>query len=317
MTYVENGDLQLTIDSVNAGETVVLNGDVSLSGKVSISKEIVLDLNGYAITADLDDSYGAIYIGTKGILTIIDNSENKTGSIANTLGNAIGNYGVVNIYGGTFVGNYALYNFFYNNTTYGTSSIYGGTFKGSNDLAIANCGNLSVNGGNIESIDTTNIFTMTNGAVKSLNIGIADYEPEIQSTSISGGKVSALTVAEDSVNKIAINGGTFECKVNDSYLTDGFKITYNENTGSYDVVVDNSLKVVATTSARIDGLPIKNAQMIFIQDTHEIAFDFKGERVVYTYGDAVVDEAVATSKEYTDTKVAEVIEEVAVTVTEF
>ena len=41
------------------------------------------------------------------------------------------------------------------------------------------------------------------------------------------------------------------------------------------------LSLVATESSRIRELPIKNGQLIFIQDLKRIAFDFKSKRVFY------------------------------------
>jgi hypothetical protein len=41
------------------------------------------------------------------------------------------------------------------------------------------------------------------------------------------------------------------------------------------------LSLVATSSARIRDLVIKDGQLIFIQDLGRIAFDFKGKRVFY------------------------------------
>ena len=49
-----------------------------------------------------------------------------------------------------------------------------------------------------------------------------------------------------------------------------------------DTTTKNSvMSLVATSSARIRVLPIKNGQLIFIQDLGRIAFDFKGKRVFY------------------------------------
>lgn len=39
--------------------------------------------------------------------------------------------------------------------------------------------------------------------------------------------------------------------------------------------------IVATSSSRIRELPIKNGQLIFIQDLSRIAFDFKDQRIFY------------------------------------
>ena len=39
--------------------------------------------------------------------------------------------------------------------------------------------------------------------------------------------------------------------------------------------------VVATSSSRVRELPIKDGQLIFVQDKSRIAFDFKGKRKFY------------------------------------
>lgn len=290
MANVENGALQSAIDKAAVGETVVLTENITLTSRVTVSNVVTIDLNGYVITGNINDGFGAIYVGTKGILTIKDSSSKHTGSIINTVGNAIGNYGIVNIYGGIFTGNYALYNFCYkdNSSIHGTSVIYGGTFKSAVDgfPSVANCGDLTINGGNIELLDTTSVLNITGGVIESLYVGVADYNPEIQSTSVSGGNISDFTVADDSGNEVIISGGAFGCEVNSRYLADGFELTYNETTGSYGVAADpdgssGGLKVIATSSSRIKDLIIRDNQLIFIRDLGRIAFDSKGKRVFY------------------------------------
>lgn len=288
MANVENGALQKAIDNAAVGETLVLTSDITLTGRINVSNVVTVDLNGHVITGNVNDGYGAIYVGIKGILTIKDSSINKAGAIINNTGNAIGNYGIVNIYGGTFTGEYALYNFYYSNSVYGTSVIYGGTFKSAvNDSpSIANCGDLTINGGTIESIDTTNVLSIAGGTVKSLYVGVADYDTERQSTSVIGGNIIDLTVADDSDNKIIVSGGTFGCEIDSQYLADGFKLAYNENTSSYSAIADssvtnNNLKVIATSSSRIKDLIIRDNQLIFIRDLGRIAFDSDGKRVFY------------------------------------
>ena len=288
MANVKNGDLQSAIDSAAVGETVVLTNDIVLTSRVTVSNVVILDLDGHTITGNIDDGYGAIYVGTKGILTIKDSSSSKTGCVINTVGNVIGNYGIVNIYGGAFTGNYAVYNFYYNDSIYGTSVIYGGTFKAANgdSPSIANCGDLTINGGVIESVDTTNVLNITDGTVESLHVGVADYNPEKQSTSINGGHITDLTVTDDSGNKVVISGGTFGCEVDSRYLADGFKLAHDESTGSYGAIADSSvassgLKVIATSSSRIRDLIIRDNQLIFIRDLGRIAFDSNGKRVFY------------------------------------
>ena len=286
MVNVKNGALQSAIDNAAVGETVVLTSDIILTSRITVSNVVTIDLNGYTITGNINDAYGAIYVGTKGVLTIKDSSTSRTGGIVNALGNAVGNYGIVNIYGGTFTGNYALYNFYYNNSIYGTSVVYGGTFKSADDNSpsIANCGDLTINGGTIESVDTTNMLNVVGGTVESLYVGVADYNPERQNTSISGGNITDLVVANDSSNEVTVSGGTFGCEVDSQYLADGFKLTYNESTGTYGAVASGAsggLKVIATSSSRIRDLIIRDNQLIFIRDLGRMAFDSQGKRVFY------------------------------------
>lgn len=288
MANVKNGALQKAIDDAAVGEIIMLTEDIVLTSRVTVSNVVTIDLNGHTITGNINDGYGAIYVGTKGVLTIKDSSFGKAGSIVNTIGNAIGNYGNVVIHDGTFIGDYALYNFYYSNTIYGTSVIHGGTFKTAVDgsPAVANCGDLTVSGGTIESIDSTNVLNVTDGNIKSLYIGVADYNPAIQSTSISGGHIGEFAVEDGNVNEIAVSGGSFNSAVDDKYFADGHKLSYDEGTGLYGVSADSSnensgLKVIATSSSRIRDLVIKNGQLIFIQDLKRIAFDFNNKRVFY------------------------------------
>ena len=286
MANVKNGALQTAIDNAAVGETVVLTSDIVLTKRVTVSNIVTIDLNGYTISGDVNDDYGMIYVGQKGILTINDSSSGKTGCVINNVGHAIGNYGIVNVYEGAFTGNYALYNFYYNSSVYGTSVIYGGVFKSVVDgyPSVANCGDLTVNGGTIELLDTTNALNIVGGTIESLYVGKADYNPEKQSASISGGNISDLTIANESINDIVISGGVFGCEVDSRYLADGFSLSYNESTGAYGIVSDGAsggLKVIATSSSRIKDLIIRDNQLIFIRDLGRIAFDSKGKRVFY------------------------------------
>ena len=48
-----------------------------------------------------------------------------------------------------------------------------------------------------------------------------------------------------------------------------------------DSVMKTVLSVCATTSERVKELPIKNGQLIFVQNKHKIAMDFGGKRRFY------------------------------------
>ena len=119
----EGFDLVGMIERVGEGEQIDLQGDVVLTEKLTISKDISINLNGHNITADFkDDGYGAIYVrpGKNLIIT-------GEGKVSSTKATTIGNYGFVTISGSTVEctdENYAaLYNFYYNGTTFGTASI--------------------------------------------------------------------------------------------------------------------------------------------------------------------------------------------------
>lgn len=46
-------------------------------------------------------------------------------------------------------------------------------------------------------------------------------------------------------------------------------------------VTKNVLSLIATSSSRIRELPVKNGQLVFIQDIGRIAFDYNNKRVYY------------------------------------
>lgn len=48
-----------------------------------------------------------------------------------------------------------------------------------------------------------------------------------------------------------------------------------------DTTMKKILSVCATVGARLSDLPFKEGQMIFVQDKHRIAFDYKDKRVFY------------------------------------
>lgn len=57
-----------------------------------------------------------------------------------------------------------------------------------------------------------------------------------------------------------------------------------------DSAVKTVLSVCATTGSRLSDLVIKDGQLIFVQDKHRIAFDFKGNRVFYNQIEEVATE---------------------------
>lgn len=285
MVNIGTDNLQAVIDAAT-NTTVKLTNDIFLTSKITVSNSVTLDLNGFSISSDFDDGYGTIYVGTKGALTITDTSVEKTGRIINMSGNAVGNYGSLTVQGGTFVGVYALYNFYFNDSTKGVATIQQGKFVSAveNEPSVANCGSLVINDGLFEVIDTSNSLTVKGGKIKTLILGVADYNPQVQETIIQGGQIDQLIISENSENVLAVEGGSFKEPLDEKYLPAGAKYAYDEGTRLYSVVSSTSnegVKVIATSSSRVKELPIKTGQLIFVQDLKRIAFDFNNRRVFY------------------------------------
>jgi hypothetical protein len=285
MVSIGKDNLQAVINAAT-NATVKLTNDIFLTSRITVSNSVTLDLNGFSVSSDFDDGYGTIYVGTKGTLTITDTSVEKTGRVINMSGNAIGNYGSLTVQGGTFVGKYALYNFYSSDSVKGVATVQQGNFVSAveNEPSIANCGSLIIDDGLFGIIDTSNSLTVKGGKIKTLILGVADYNPQVQETIIQGGQIDQLIVSENSENVLAVKGGSFKEPLDEKYLPAGAKYAYDEGTRLYSVVSTSSnegVKVIATSSSRVKELPIKAGQLIFVQDLKRIAFDFNNRRVFY------------------------------------
>ena len=162
-----------------AGETVKLLNDVTLTEKLTIKKAVTLDLNGCTLSETVTDNYGALYVGTAGNLTITDSAEG--GKIATDGGIVVGNYGTVTVNGGTIEAgenpevDVSVYNFYYNGSTYGKLTVTGGTVG-----CIWNCGAVTVSGGTVDYVDTTGEMTVAEGAtIGELLLKVGDYNSEL------------------------------------------------------------------------------------------------------------------------------------------
>ena len=153
-------------DAAQAGETVKLLNDVTLAEKITVKKAVTLDLNGCTLSETVTDSYGAIYIGTAGNLTITDSATG--GKIATDGGIVIGNYGTVTVAGGTIEAGVvaeedaSVYNFYYNGSTYGKLTVTGGKVG-----RIWNCGNANITAGEVVDIDNSGAMTIAEAATVS------------------------------------------------------------------------------------------------------------------------------------------------------
>ena len=160
-------------DAAEDGATVKLLNDAELAEKVTIKTALTLDLNGCTLSETVTDSYGAIYIGTAGNLTITDSATG--GKIATDGGIVIGNYGTVTVAGGTIEAgavaeeDASIYNFYYNGSTYGKLTVNGGKVG-----RIWNCGNANVTAGEVVDIDNSGAMTIAEAATVSGSVVIKD-----------------------------------------------------------------------------------------------------------------------------------------------
>ena len=152
--------------AAEAGATVKLLNDVTLAEKITVKKAVTLDLNGCTLSETVTDSYGAIYIGTAGNLTITDSATG--GKIATDGGIVIGNYGTVTVAGGTIEAgavaeeDASVYNFYYNGSTYGKLTVNGGKV-----VRIWNCGTANITAGEVVDIDNSGAMTIAEAATVS------------------------------------------------------------------------------------------------------------------------------------------------------
>ena len=138
--------------AVQADETITLLADATITARVTIDKNITLDLNGKTIAETVEDNFGAIYVKKGATLTIADNG----GAITTDGGIVIGNYGTVIVNGGTIAAgeepeaDVSIYNFYYQADWYGTTTVNGGTVA-----RIWNCGVATLAGGTVTDVDNS------------------------------------------------------------------------------------------------------------------------------------------------------------------
>ena len=99
------------------GGTVTLDESFEMEGDLEINKAVTLDLNGHTLTAD----NRTVTVTSEGTLTIMDSSEDGSGTITGT-SYGIKNEGTVLMTSGALYGSYGIVNS-------GTATITGGTFS--------------------------------------------------------------------------------------------------------------------------------------------------------------------------------------------
>ena len=244
----EYATLQEAVNAATAGQTIVLQDNVTLTASLIVAgdKTVTLDLNSYKITADMN---GPHMICNAGNLTITDSSANKTGEIAKigaetNFGYVIENHGTMTLerckISSTSVKSSAIENGWYtaSENTAGTSctmtiqnaevvsvNAAGGLYTVKND----DYGVMVINGGvftngvaGAGAVLNWNDLTINGGtftgasAVRTLKSGSNDFETG--KSQIKNGTFNGIIDTLDNYNTgitIAVTGGTFSSDVSD------------------------------------------------------------------------------------------------------
>lgn len=230
------------VAAAEADETITLIADVELTESLVIAagKEVVLDLNGKTVSMADASGKGAYAIKNNGNLTIVDNSDAKTGKITfnsttpdNSFGYAtstIGNGGSLTVESGTIenttVGgaSYAIDGIYH--TDEASLTINGGTIV-ANKIAVRQVP-FSATANNVV---TVNGGTLT-GATAGLQLFNINNDAKLAEVNIHGGEFNGTyafytsftsAAASDDVT-INIDGGEFN----------GYLYLYNGNNGSHE-----------------------------------------------------------------------------------
>lgn len=201
------------------GETITLTEAATLTEKVTISGETVIDLNGRTLTENVDpgegDDYGAFYVGTIGKLTITDSSDGAKGKIASNGDVVIGNYGTVIVDAGTIESankdntvDVSIYNFYYSATVYGKATIKG------NVTSVWNCGVLTVEAtAAVDYLDNSGAATIADGAtVNAVVLMDGSDAPEVTGAGTLTASVSLKEKVSSGVDgyNVAYTGGVYK-----------------------------------------------------------------------------------------------------------
>ena len=258
----EYATLQEAVGAATAGQTIVLQDNVTLTASLIVAgdKTVTLDLNSYKITADMN---GPHMICNAGNLTITDSSANKTGEIAKigaetNFGYVIENHGTMTLerckISSTSVKSSAIENGWYtaSENTAGTSctmtiqnaevvsvNAAGGLYTVKND----DYGVMVINGGvftngvaGAGAVLNWNDLTINGGtftgasAVRTLKSGSNDFETG--KSQIKNGTFNGIIDTLDNYNTgitIAVTGGTFSTDVTE-YLAEGKILQKNGDT---------------------------------------------------------------------------------------
>ncbi len=263
--------------AVEAGGTVVLNNDITITSTLEIKNTVTLDLNGHKLDNNANNQVHTVTVARGGNLTIVDSSENNDGVLDNVThargalvvesgGNATLNGGTLkrSQEKGSAPGNnggnswYVIQNsgtLTVNNgaTVYGTSGysslicnkntmyIYGGIITQQAFIAVKNEATLVVSGGTItsneQSIQNWGNATISDGTLNG-NVYTWGQEGACGHTDITGGTIVGDVYA---VNYYASNNDKPTVKVSNATVTgDVASEARNSATEDVEIEIDSS-----------------------------------------------------------------------------
>ena len=288
----EYATLQEAVNAATAGQTIVLQDNVTLTASLIVAgdKTVTLDLNSYKITADMN---GPHMICNAGNLTITDSSANKTGEIAKigaetNFGYVIENHGTMTLerckISSTSVKSSAIENGWYtaSENTARTSctmtiqnaevvsvNAAGGLYTVKND----DYGVMVINGGvftngvaGAGAVLNWNDLTINGGtftgasAVRTLKSGSNDFETG--KSQIKNGTFNGIIDTLDNYNTgitIAVTGGTFSSDVSD-YAAGNTPVAFTVNEDGY-YVGEETIQNVANSLSAGQKLVIKKGNV--------------------------------------------------------
>lgn len=244
--------------SVKLGSTLgEFNSTIYITGKT------VLDLNGKMLRINIADKQGFLSIQEGASLTVIDSSDDQTGTIINFgSGYTFLSYGELDIYGGQMTGG--------NNLIYdeGEVYIYGGELTGcSNSVIFANGGNLFVNGGRLSSTKDAVSITGESTAI------------------IDGGKVEGKDSTCFAVQggRLFVNDGEFTSGMDGVYIKTG-EVQINGGSMTVDRVGIYSAGGSVVVNAGAISSPSKKGYGLYCKDPeYNAEFTINGGKINSDY----------------------------------
>ena len=286
--------LEEAIAAAQAGDTVKLLKDIELAASVTISNELILDLNGYSIRFSANSGSAAINLA--GTLTLMDSSEDKTGKIireseTDCSAIAIANGNLI-VESGTIVSSHKGIQAGGTNKT-NTITINGGVIQGA---TVA----LNLNKGN-------NTVSIAGGKLIGGNAIHASSNVTIVAFTISGG-VFEGNLRDIPEGKLSITGGTFTVDPS-AYVADGYSAVAN-TTGTWTVkdVVNVTITVENVTMVAGNAIPTLNATVTGVIDGKPLNYTLSVETDGKTAGTFDIIVTVEENPYYEVTVVAGTLE---------